>query len=296
MRGWSALILCIAGVAMRPAPATPQTGAEAAALRATADYVAAYERDASGLVAEESYQQKATGYGIRSRHLRSDVVSRVDDRLGWVEFRDVFEVDGQPVRDRDDRLAALLAMNGSDAVAQARAIAREGARFNLDVARMPPVYRTVNLPRSALAYLRAANQPRSRFSLVGNEILDARPVAVFTFDEKQKPRMVAVDGGGGASGRFWIEPLSGRVLKTELNIVGRDKTSSVKVSVRVLYGDRPSVAAWVPVLMEETYKLSMLGPVREREGQLGREEIEGTIDATATYSNFRRFSVSVSQK
>jgi hypothetical protein len=63
-----------------------------------------------------------------------------------------------------------------------------------------------------------------------------------------------------------------------------------------MYADRSSVAAWVPVLMEETYKLSMLGPVREREGQLGREEIEGMIDGTATYSNFRRFNVSVSQK
>jgi hypothetical protein len=281
---------------MRPDAATLQTAAEAATLRAAAEYVASYERHASGLVAEESYQQTATGYGIRSRYLRSDLVSRVDDRLGWVEFRDVFEVDGQPVRDRDDRLATLLSIDGSDAVAQVRAIARESARFNLDVARMPPVYRTVNLPRSALAYLRGANQSRSRFSFAGSEVLEARQVAVFRFEEKQKPRLVAVDGAQGASGRFWIEPLSGRVLKTELNIVSRDKTSSVKVSVRVMYADRPSVAAWVPVLMEETYKLSMLGPVQEREGQLDRDEIEGTIDGTATYSNFRRFSVSVSQK
>ena len=50
------------------------------------------------------------------------------DSRRWVGYRDTFEVDGKPVRDRDERLERLLS---DGAVGQAARIAEQNARFNL---------------------------------------------------------------------------------------------------------------------------------------------------------------------
>ena len=63
-------------------------------------------------------------------------------------FRDVYEVNGQKVRDRDARLEALF-MNPDDSIlGRAEAIRRESARFNLG-----PAYRDINVPTLALVML-----------------------------------------------------------------------------------------------------------------------------------------------
>jgi hypothetical protein len=61
-------------------------------------------------------------------------------------LRDVFEVDGKPVR---------------DAVGRARALAEEGARYNLWI------IGTVNNPLLAMAFLQPNYRPRFRFNLAG---------------------------------------------------------------------------------------------------------------------------------
>jgi hypothetical protein len=69
-------------------------------------YADAYERQYSMLVAEEDYRQSAPKGGLR---LRSDLLLvRPTPVEEWVSFRDVFEVDGRPVRDREERLRRLL--------------------------------------------------------------------------------------------------------------------------------------------------------------------------------------------
>ena len=50
------------------------------------------------------------------------------DHNRWVGYRDTFEVDGNPVRDRDERLERLLR---DGAVGQAARIAEQNAQFNL---------------------------------------------------------------------------------------------------------------------------------------------------------------------
>jgi hypothetical protein len=66
------------------------------------DYVTVYRERYSGIVAEEDYRQSTPASQVR---LRSDLllVKNPEDE-GWVSFRDVFEVDGSRVRDREDRL------------------------------------------------------------------------------------------------------------------------------------------------------------------------------------------------
>src|SRR5437762_3218454 len=93
-------------------------------LARAAFYVDDFLDEFSNVVAEESYRQDSssplqsfitTGRGrgtslmntmmvgeIRHRELKSDfLLVKVPNGLDWVPFRDVFEVDGVPVRDRE---------------------------------------------------------------------------------------------------------------------------------------------------------------------------------------------------
>src|SRR5262249_52752905 len=71
----------------------------------------------------------------RSRHrdLRSDfLLVKSPDTEALVPFRDVREVHGIPVRDREARLAKLfLSEHGGNVMEQAEKIGAEGARYNL---------------------------------------------------------------------------------------------------------------------------------------------------------------------
>jgi hypothetical protein len=66
------------------------------------------------------------------RELVSDLLRvEIEEGTALVPFRDVFEVDGRPVRDRSDRLMTLFVRPTSATLEQARAIVAEGARYDL---------------------------------------------------------------------------------------------------------------------------------------------------------------------
>src|SRR4051812_45702654 len=95
------------------------------------DYVSTYQRTFVGVVAEETYRQNTRGVGRtdqrgfasegvgQRRDLKSDVLLvRAPAGDGWIQFRDVFEVDGKPVRDRAERLAKLFLQPSASAQRQ----------------------------------------------------------------------------------------------------------------------------------------------------------------------------------
>ena len=96
-------------------------------------YLQGYEDRLANIVAEETYRQwveqgQMNRRSTTSRMLRSDfALTPTSERNSWVGYRDTFEVDGAPVRDRDERLQRLLS---SGAVGQAARIAEQNARFN----------------------------------------------------------------------------------------------------------------------------------------------------------------------
>jgi VWFA-related protein len=149
-------------VRMTAAPVPPALLANSV-LRTAASYLQQYEHDVSALVAEEDYVQRLPN-DRQSRRLRSDMLIILDQVAGWVGFRDVFEVDGKPVHDRDERLAKLFLKPNANSFAQARRIVEESSRFNLNPA-IGGVNRTINQPLLALKFLRAANQARSTFAI-----------------------------------------------------------------------------------------------------------------------------------
>ena len=138
---------------------------------------------------------------------------------GWIEFRDVFEVNGQRVRDHDDRIAQLFLKPNPTAREQADKIVAESARFNLNPAGIS-FERTLNIPLEALRFLRKANQSRSRFELAGEERLGNSTVVVVKFREQAMPRLISSPLDAAASGRFWIQPASGAIVRS---VLGRSR-------------------------------------------------------------------------
>jgi hypothetical protein len=238
-----------------------------AVLAAASAYMDQYERDVSAVVAEEDYLQRA---GFRQeRRLRSDFVVIRDDNFDWIEFRDVFQVDGVPVRDREQRLTNLFLKPREDAVLQARRIAEEGARYNLGV-----VTRTINTPLVALRFLARRNHSRSAFQIDPSKRPGRDGTVAFQFREHAMPRMVRTPDDSPAHGTFWIDPGSGRVAATDLRLATRG--SSVHISVT--FAEDPRLKLWLPSAMDERYWTDR-----------GSE-----ITGRARYSNFRQFRVDTS--
>jgi hypothetical protein len=238
-----------------------------AVLRAAGSYLLQYEKDVSAVVAEEDCTQRVEGLG--SRRLRSDLLVILDPKAGWISFRDVFEVDGKPVRDRDDRLQKLFFHPSTDALAQARRIVEEGSRFNLNP-QNGGVRRTINQPFIALKFLRGPDQPRSAFTIDRTSTSGTATNVVLSFTETAKPRLINSPDGAAARGWFRIDGATGRVTGSELRI----QTGTVHATIRVTFAGQAKLKLWLPAQMDEEY--SGLG-VR--------------IDSRATYSNFRRFTV-----
>jgi hypothetical protein len=132
-------LVCAAGAARPLGAQTPDLDT---LLDKASDYVAEYERTFVGVVAEETYRQQVRGgragtdlrgfpveAPAQRRDLKSDVLlvrAPAGDR--WMQFRDVVEVDGKPVRDRDERLTKLFLQPSADAWRQEADIAAASSR------------------------------------------------------------------------------------------------------------------------------------------------------------------------
>lgn len=243
-----------------------------------ARYVDAYQRDLALIVSEEKYEQEArypAAPGTRGRDLSTRTTLRSDFLLvripdgGWLPFRDVFERDGRALRDRDERLTKLFLDASANAMEQARRIVDEGARYNVGT-----LNRNINLPTLALIFLTDAYRPRFEFEDRGTD----DGARVVQFREVGRPTYTTTTGGRDlpVSGRYWIDAASGRVVRTQLTAGDTELEARIDVSYR--FDD--TAALWVPVKMEELY--------RQRSD---RSEITGV----ATYSRFRRFSVSTTE-
>jgi len=254
-------------------------------LKAGATYIAEYEKAFSAVVSEEVYTQRLIGQIARQppdqRTLKSDLLLMEVRDGGWVTFRDVFEVDGDKVRDRSDRLVDLILKPRPDGFEQIERINQESARFNLG-----PITRTLNTPALALMFLRGDRQARSAFRFARMTSIDGKRVAELEFTETAKPRMVRTVDDAPASGRCWLEPDSGRVLRTELTMI----SGGTRLRILVTYRMQQRIGLYAPVTMEESYDLGGGGTLDATSYVSSGNRIEGS----ARYSNFRSFNVDTS--
>lgn len=278
-------------VAERPlaGPAKPPGQSTIDALLArVAAYADRYFEVLSNLTADEHYVQNLAGVRpmlatrpptsfdrsggaqvAQRRELRSDIVLiRIGPPFEWRVYRDVFEVDGRPVRDRTDRLERLLLEPAESARAQADRIAEEGARFNIG-----NFGRVLNEPGLPLLFLQTALQPRFVFTLADQDGAD-----VLEYAERVRPTLFWHNRTieNPSSGRVWIDTTTGEVTRTEHRLSPSDFRASFTTSFR--RDERHGVS--LPTEMREELWASVQANARK-------------VTGVARYSNYRRFAVAV---
>lgn len=272
-------------LALLLAPAEAGTALETVLERAGA-YVTGYAEALRYVVAEEQYRQWYVGHGeaIRSLTLRSDLVFvRLPGPLPWTMFRDVFEVDGRKLRDRDRRLERLFMQSSlRDAGRQADAILQESSRYNLG-----PSYHTINVPTLALLFLLPENQKRIAFELrKGSRAIAGFVAAEVGFQERSSPTLVhdRWNNDVPARGRFFVDASRGTVLRSEITYdlapeVRRTGDYAETSFVATEYRREVGLGAFVPAEMTELHDLR-----------------GGRVETKARYSNFRRFEVTTEER
>ena len=275
-----------------PGPITPLRARPDPALNAVlarvSQYVVDYGNAVYSIVAEETYRQDVRGgppnapeaiggaaqtasASARTRLLTSDyLLVKIPGLDGWLPFRDVFAVDGQPVRDRQDRLVKLfLEASPAAALDNMRLIFQESARYNIG-----NIERNINVPTLMLWFLEPGSQHRFLFSKSGEETLGGTRAWAIDYQEIGRPTFIKTPAKADvpASGRVWVEPVSGRILRTMMKVS--------MATITVTYGPRDELPGlWVPVMMEERYEYG-----------------SKTVTGLATYSKFRRFQVSTKEQ
>jgi hypothetical protein len=266
-------------------------------LARAAAYVAQLPIKLSGIVAEETYVQEIRNSSGRTsgpapfitrRELTSDfLIVKAPGTERFVEFRDVFEVDRRPVRDRQDRLTKLFLKPSPD-TDHIREIVEESARYNIG-----NIPRNVNTPMMPLLFLQRSYQPRFRFKrsrLQSPNLADmtlagrggptvfraTTEIWIVEFRETRADTVIHTTEGKDfpATGRFWIEPETGAVLMSELVM----ELGETQATIDVSYQSEPMLGLRVPVEMHERYR------ARNDRGE-----------GVATYGKFRQFQVTTDE-
>ncbi len=241
------------------------------------DYAQAWIGQYSAVVAEEDYRQVLPGER-RERRLRSDLLFVWSEPAReWVSFRDVFEVDGKPVRDRDTRLQDLFLSPKADGRAQLQAIKDESARFNIG-----PFERNINVPLYLLKIFAPAYRAGFSFSVDGTSESSGVRTWQISFLEHGRPTLVQDRQGGDIplKGTFLVEQSTGAIVRSSVSIERRD----YGVSIVARFARDPKLGLWLPAELDETYTVPLIA------GTPGRDRTT-VLSGTARYSNFRRFQV-----
>jgi hypothetical protein len=243
-------------------------------------YVASFGEKTSIVVATERYTQEFVGTDVPSqfRVVVADFAIVKPEHLGaWTGYRDVIEVDGTRVADREDRLIDLLTASRGGAE-EARRLWDENARFNIG-----PVRRDFNVPTTALFFFTAENIDRFKFS---RKRVAADGTWEIAYRETARPTMIRTPEGASiaSAGSVWVNPADGTVLKTSMQVsdfvprgAGSMRTSG---RIDVTYRRVDALGMWLPATMSEVYE-GVRGLYRDR------------ITTRAEYSNYRTFQTAV---
>jgi hypothetical protein len=162
----------------------------------------------------------------------------------------------------------LLTSSSLTDAEMARRVGLESARYSLS----PGGLRTVDDPILALLFLQPRLHARFRFTRGAHDRNAGADVWIVNYQEQARHTIVRGMGGDSPSrGRLWIDAGTGHVLKSDLQV------GSSRVETTFAWDEAIGVA--VPVEMRDAYTI-------------GRTDFR----ATATYSRFRRFDVSTSEK
>src|SRR5215210_8010080 len=265
----AAIVVSVGALAKAEQTGTQPGSGFTTVLSSAMRYTMNYEQRFALLAAEEHYVQELLrppnpgsnlsrtnpgggmqgGGPISQQSIKSDflLVQLGGDGEGWMPFRDAFEVKGRKLRERDDRLLKLFTSNDKGRFDKAAQFTNESAKHNLG-----NVARTINIPTLAMMFLHPRVNERFEFVDGGEETIAGRVLRKAIYKEVARPTLIKTTRGRdlALTGFLWIDPLTGTVVKSELNAADPVVRCQVTVTFR---RDEP-LDLWVPEKMEEYYK------------------------------------------
>jgi hypothetical protein len=204
------------------------------------------------------------------------------ESVPWTSYRDVYEVDGQKVREREGRLEKIFLSSAGSAQEHLDTIIRESARYNIGRA-----VRTVNIPTLPLLFLHPENQRRFRFARRGQRFIQGLAGIDIEFTEVARPSLVNNRAGEDlpAAGHFWINPDCGIVLRSDVTFRFEPDRATGRITTE--YQPEPGLGIWVPAEMKEAYA-DLPGASIKVFGE--------PVEATARYTRYRRFTVTTEEE
>jgi hypothetical protein len=257
-------------------------------LAGAAAYVERFEQEFALVVGDERHQQRI---GVRPapmlppdkvRTTRSEVVFLwLPHEQMWLTARNVRSLNGRDIPGADSTLQAVLA-DESARMARMLRLRSESARYNFG-----PIRRNFNDPTLVLQFAGARLQPRFSWTLEDRETLDDAQTWRIRFKELARPSVIKRGAEDlPASGRVWIEPFTGAIRKTRLDVT--DVELKVHVRIETTFGRDEKLTVLAPKRMDESYEQEEQHVFRGS----SRSDWAEPINAVATYSNFRRFETS----
>ncbi len=281
--GWlrvaAATTLSLALSGATPAQAADNPPDLARLLLRSGSYVRAFQRSFAEVLSTERYQQTVRRTGVRTPRMRQIESEMFFAAIGPGEasmtIRNVTRVDGRRVPDSHDRVMRVLSSRQTDRTESLRALAIEGARFNIGNVR-----RTFNDPTLAIMFFAPAMQSRFQFVTDGSERIDSVLTYRVRFSETVRPSIIRDDRDDLDAAVSGVAHLTedGRIVRTELTVTIGTITSA---RIRVRYQRDGNVEMLVPVSMDEDYRNDD-GPGRG----------VSLISRNATYSDYQRLQAS----
>ena len=254
------------GTSAAPGPADQDLSVKAL-VAAASGYVARYTRDFAFLIADERYSQTRTGAGeTQNRFLRSELfVTYLPADGEWVAVRDVIDVDGVPVPDREDLRTLLSRREISRGLV--REVVAKNARYNIG-----RVTRNFNEPTLPLLLIEARRVRGVHFERKDVVREAGATLATLAFAERGRPTLIRGPNGPiPAKGEIVIEAGTGVVRRTTFEL---DK-DGFRVTLTTVYGRDARLGLWLPTVFLERYD--------------ARRPPQELIVCQATYENYRRF-------
>jgi formate-dependent nitrite reductase membrane component NrfD len=243
-----------------------------ALVAAASKYVVDYEEQFKFLVAEEEYTQRVFNRDNRitaQRRLTGEMfLTYLPGDAVWIAVHDFAEVDGKPIRDRED---LRLVLQKGDVSGTAARVVERNARYNIG-----RLGRNFNEPTLPLLLLDARRVKTVAFDRREVVTTDGRTRVTLAFEERE-PSLIrnARDGRAvTAKGSFTIDAETGRIERTEFAL----DVDNTKSRLQTEYRLDTKLDLWVPVVFRERYE-----DRRERELEI--------ILCEARYTNYRRFQV-----
>jgi hypothetical protein len=283
-----ALGLVAAGV-LAGSPVTGQQHTLDDVLARAAEYHTEYTTKISGVSLEEQTRLMDVSGGVTRGIVRisSDVVfANVSGDVA--ALRDTFAIDTRPTRERTPRILQLLGAPATPSIQDwliARAFPGEQkVYFLLDIVIK------CNEPTSALQFIAAANQPGLKYRLDGRKKMNGVDVLGVRFEEPQardRIYLLGTRGNARATGRFWIDPVSGAIHQTELWVDSRtERTYSESAIVSVKYARHPGLGLLLPTEMNDSYEefdgSGQAGDSVDPQARIGGRR---SVQSFASYSN-----------